>query len=307
MAYSVAMTMIPGRQTVDESPLTTTPTDDAPPNVSVPDASDEAPYGWMTDRKTGQQRPRKRPPFSSKTFREQRHAQAADEPGDRAPGRTRRGRRRGPETDKRPKSEPEYPAFRAGPIAKGMNRLYFRAGKLVRMFDPTVGEAFMQSATKLDDEDVTVGEAWEEIARTNPRLRAVLMRMIEGNAWAALFMAHAPIMLAVAMKPAIRDRLPFGRLLEAFLDDGPAGEPSGIGEMLGGMTASDAAQMLGVAQGMMAQFTAGSGRQPAGVPRPPAHGDVFGMGRPMVDLVQGPDVAALADAVLGLQGGGQTT
>ena len=256
--------------------------------VSRETADPEAPYGWMVDRKTGERRPRLRPPYRATAAAQaathadgtppsldELKAQKRDAQPDVAPGKPK-GKSKWRKGKQQPgEPEPEYPPFRAGPIAKGVNRLYFKAGKLLKLWDKPLGFAVISVTRKVDEEDVTVGEAWEEIARTNPRIRVVLLKLISGNQWAQLFTAHLPILIAVAMKDGVREHLPFGGLLEAFLDDEPedadededAGPMGGLSAMLGGLDPATAAQMAGIAQGLMANITVPRGG--LGVPRMP--------------------------------------
>lgn len=244
-------------------------TDEAPDPLA-PD--ENAPYGYTVDRATGTRRPKKtagRPKVSSGEDDSTPDLSGSPAPealrsgpklareDDRAPARARvrakRGRLR---ADRAPKEAPEVPPFRAGPIAKGMNKLYLKAGKIIRVFDPEVGNAIIECTRKESDDDVTVGEAWEEIAKVNPRIRAFLLKMISGGAWTQLFMAHAPIFLAFVMKPAVAKHIPFMNVAEAFLTDDD-GQPSEEAEALGGLQAGDVEQMVGFANQMAAQMGMG--------------------------------------------------
>jgi hypothetical protein len=133
--------------------------------------------------------------------------------------------------------------------------------------DPEIGAAIIDITRKEDDEDVTVGEAWEEIARTNPRIRAFLMKMISGGAWGQLFMCHAPIVLAVLMKESVRKHIPFPRLAEAFLTPDEDGEAPADGTVADGLTMPDMGQMMAMAQQFAEQ--AMNGRAAPGSPRSP--------------------------------------
>lgn len=202
-------------------------------------------------------------------------AAAADRPEDRAPGKVK-GKRGKTRTTK---DEPEnIPPFRAGPIAAGMNKLYLRTGKLVRVMDHDIGTAIIGTTKKESDDDVTVGEAWEELAKTNPRIRAFLLKMIAGGAYTQLIMAHAPIFLAIIMKDGIKKHIPFMRLIEAVLVDRDEAtgdeQPTDIAAMLGGLSPQDAQQMAAMAQGMMAQMGFSmDGRNTQATPRTPEVGD----------------------------------
>jgi len=274
-------------------------------DVVTPDGG-EAPYGWTTDpdgtrrpKKTAG-RPRKSPPLEE--LKAQRAAAAAEDSGPAGspePERPPSGKRRRSKTAAAGPDKPEAPVpqFREGQIAKGVNRLYRRAGRIVRAFDPEIGAALIEITRKdiLDDgapdpEDVTVGEAWEEIARTNPRIRRWLLKIIAGGAWGQLVMVHAPVLLAVLMKDAVRKRLPLSKLLAAFFSDDDdqgdavgspdAGSPgNGPGPLVGGLSPEDLQQLAGIADQMMGQMT--GKRRPGGTPRArPAAGPRGAASRP---------------------------
>lgn len=249
----------------------------------------EAPYGYTIDPESGERRPKKtagrRPrntppparPGVSPSLEELKATKAAAEAApkpakpkeDVAPAAPPKQRaRRGPKMAAAP--EPKTP-FRAGPIAKGVNRIYRQAGKIIKVWDPVVGEAVISCTKKEEDDDVTVGDAWEELARVNPRVRAFLERIITGGAIGALIGAHMPIVLAILLKDSVRDRLPMGGLVGAFLDrDDDQEQPGGgLGGLLGDIGPEDAAQMMAMAQNMMAGMMANLPREQAAPPRPP--------------------------------------
>lgn len=248
------------------------------PYTPAPGLDPEAPYGWTIDPKTKERRPKKRA-GRVRLAPKPEEVEPADQPAesgapkaerepDRVPGKVhpqtkRRGR--APRAAK-PPPEPMAP-FRAGPIAKAVNRLYLRAGKLLRVWDEEIGTAVISMTRKEltdtgepDPEDITVGEAWEEVARLNPRIRAMLMKLISGGAWSQLFMVHAPLLLAILMKESVARRLPLMRLLGAFLDDSadsvtseqtagaPAGMPAGL---FAGLTQDDLMQAASAFQAFM--------------------------------------------------------
>lgn len=249
-------------------------------------APEEAPYGWMTDPVTGARRPKKRPGRRSKAAKPptgnsppleelQALGSLSETSEDTAPGTPPKGKRR-------PVMKAEQlPPFRAGVIAKGMNGLYRRAGRLVRIWDYDIGTAIIATTRADDEDDVTVGDAWENVAKTNPRIRAFLMKLMAGGAWTGLFTAHLPILMAIAMKDGIRQRIPFMQLAETLLTDDAEGEgtdgeavPSGLAQMMGGINPDDMAQMMAMAQGFMGQVAQNIPR-PANGPRPPAPDDVM--------------------------------
>lgn len=248
--------------------------------ASAADAATEgAPYGYTRDPVTGEERPKKAAgrPRKSPSLDELKAEKAAQDGSeqpiegkvvtDRAPEQPKHGRRKAGGGE--PRAEEPVPQFRQGVIAKGMDKLYRRAGKIVKVMDPVVGAAIIETTRKDDDEDLTIGEAWEEVARHNPRIRRVLLKFLKGGAWGQLFWAHAPILLAVLMKDAIRSRIPFGRLLEAFLD-GEDGEAAADGTPFEGMRAEDMGEAMAFAQQMMAGMMGGRGVQ---MPRMPVQAE----------------------------------
>lgn len=252
---------------------------------SVDDEADEAPYGYMKDRATGEIRPKKVPGRAgvknSPSLDELKAAKSeavgdtetpveeisSTEPvKDRAPARPARGSQKRQAKAEKKAAEP-VPQYREGVIAKGMNKLYARAGKLVKVMDPDIGTAILSMTKKESDDDVTVGEAWDELARTNPRIRKFLLKMVAGGAWGQIVMAHAPLFMAIIMKDGIRKHIPFMKLIDSMLDDDDDGNPSDIAQSLGGMTGEDVGQMMQMAQGLMAQM--GQGMPRGGTPRMP--------------------------------------
>ena len=243
-----------------------------------PQADSEAPYGYTTD-KDGTQRPKKAPgrPRKTPSLEDLKAAKEADPapgaeqpPGDRPPSplKGRRGRRLNVVRDAKP-LPPVPQKYRAeGSIAKGVNGLYRQVGKVVRAFDADIGQALIDITRAEDPEDLTVGDAWEAYARTHPRVRAFLIRLLAGSASAELFRAHLPLLAAIVMKEAIRERIPLGRLFMAFADDDDPGEagqdapgpPAGFS----GLSEADIAGAMAFAQSMMERAQDGTGRAPGG-------------------------------------------
>lgn len=267
-------------------------------------AAGEAPYGYTRDRKTGEVRPKKTPGRGghTPTLEELKGEQApeggqgAPEGAQQAPGERpadvapdeKLARRRGSAARKAAEAAEPVP-YQPGRIARGMNRLYRRTGKIIRAFDPVIGQALIEATKAEDDDDVTVGEAWEDLARANPRVRRFLLKLIAGGAYGQLVMAHMPILLAVAMKPAVLKLIPFSKLIESMAEkddddkdqaDGAAG-PGGIEDLFAGMTQADMSQMVNLAQGMLgglgarpdlaAAAAAAAGPPPATVRTQPRH------------------------------------
>lgn len=243
---------------------------DTLPELTDPLApDDEAPYGYTIDRVTGARRPKLkagRPGKEAATETSPGPASRADSPGldqlkeaaqaahperDRAPqaGGKRGTRRRGTTLGK----TAPVPAFKPGVICTGVNKLYRKAGKIVRAMDHDIGTAIIESAKNTADPgepDDSVGAAWEELAKTNPRIRKALLKVISGGAWGELIMAHAPIAMAIMMKPAIMKFIPFGKILASFAEPDEDTKP-GEGGLPGGMTNADMGQVADLAMRQM--------------------------------------------------------
>lgn len=228
--------------------------------VAAP-AEAEAPFGYTTDPDTGERRPkkaagrpRKSPGLDQLKASQQEAAAtspAAEPAGDRAPVPGRRRGAQAPAAD-----DAAIPQHRPGVITKGINRLYRRAGKIVLAMDADIGNAIIGSTrnTAEDGEpDDSVGAAWDELARTNPRVRRVLLKMIAGGAWGQVIMAHAPMLLAIIMKDGIAKHIPFVKLIAAFMEPDEGATPS---QLAAALKPEDLGQMMKLAQDLMGR-TAG--------------------------------------------------
>src|SRR5579864_1344085 len=224
--------------------------DDPPGDVLTDDetagsdfADGEAPFGWTRDRKTGKLRPKTRPgrPKVPPGPEELAAAPPVEREPDRPPAAPRR-------PAARHAADPAAPMPRGGVIAAGVDKLYRRAGKLLRALDYDIGQALIECtrAENLDEGELTVGQAWEQVAKTNPRIRAFLMRAIAGGAWGDLIMAHAPLGIALVMKPAVQRLIPWGRIVESMAEP-DEDTPDGEGGLPGGMTAADFEELKGTA------------------------------------------------------------
>lgn len=211
----------------DALDLLTQPQETEPENPAP-----EIPEGWVLDKETKQYRPPKR---------RGRRPAATPPPTDHEP--ITRADDTEPDSKARGKTRAAVPRWKAGVISKGMAKLYRRTGKILKAIDRDIGIAVIESA---DD----CGEAWDDLARTNPRIRAALLKMITGGSWASLLWAHAPIFMAIAMKDGIRKHIPFMRFVETMFEPDENGT-SEMSEALGGLQPGDVNQMMGFAQGLM--------------------------------------------------------
>jgi hypothetical protein len=246
-----------------------------------PKGGDPAPYGYTRDEGTGEMRPKKAPGRPRKSpslddLKERRAAAAADTPdspttGDRPPAaaKGRKGRRAGLGAVKSDRPAPPVPQYlrNEGGIAKAVNRSYRKIGKLVRVMDADVGNAIIACTQAVDEDDITVGDAWEQLAKTNPRVRAFLLKMLAGGAVSQLVWAHLPILAAIVLKDSVQRRIPLARLAMAFAADSDDEAPADAGEtsagVFQGLREEDVAQAMAFAAAMQDQMTA---RAAGGVP-----------------------------------------
>lgn len=191
------------------------PDDPGPPAPGgpPPDDPDRAPYGWTKDTKTHEWRPKKspgRPKHAPPPGPEEVAAAPPIDRPDDAPPPPRGRKRAGP-----PPTDATVPMPKGGLIAKGVDRLYRRAGRMIRILDDEIGLAVIEcSRPDPDDPDApTAGQAWEELAKTNPRVRAWLLNLLKGGTWQDLIMVHAPIALALFTRDWVRKLIP-GAALE---------------------------------------------------------------------------------------------
>lgn len=197
---------------------------DGPP----PDDPDRAPFGWTKDPKTHEWRPKKSPgrpklhppPGPEEVAAAPPITAPTDQP---PPPRGRKRRKPAP-------SDADMPMPKGGIIAKGVDRLYRRAGRILRIIDNEVGLAVIE-CTRPDPDDPdapTAGQAWEALARDNPRVRSWLLGLLKGGTWQDLIMVHAPIGMALLTRDWVRRLIPgatFERAAEVLLeqdeDSGP--------------------------------------------------------------------------------------
>lgn len=191
------------------------PGDPGPGAADGPPADDPdlAPYGWTRDAKTHEWRPKKSPGRPKHTPPPGPEDVAAAPPIDRpedTPPPPRGRKRRGP-----PPTDATVPMPKGGLIAKGVDRLYRRAGRMIRILDDEIGLAVIEcSRPDPDDPDApTAGQAWEALAQENPRVRAWLLGLLKGGAWQDLIMVHAPIAMALFTRDWVRRLIP-GAVLE---------------------------------------------------------------------------------------------
>lgn len=98
---------------------------------------------------------------------------------------------------KMPKASPSMPR---GGLRAPLENMYTGLGMAVCAIDQHCGMAIINNATEC-------AKAMDELAKTNPAVRRILMKLVETSALGTVIMAHAPIVMAIAMHhvPALKD------------------------------------------------------------------------------------------------------
>ncbi len=214
----------------------------------------DAPFGWMTDRVTGERRPKLRPGRQRLPDRPAGENPTLDE---LKADKTSRKPDRAPEKPPKTRKHQPVPAYKPGVITAGMNKLYRRTGKIIKVWDADIGEAFITSTINTadpdkPDEDDSVGYAWDQLAKVNPRVRRFLLKLIKGGVYGQLAMAHLPIAAAIVMKPVIRDHIPFGKILANLAEPDESGD--GSTGLPADLTTPDVQDMAAIAAEQMAKM-----------------------------------------------------
>lgn len=95
------------------------------------------------------------------------------------------------------------PQYVAGMFKVPIAMLYSQVGGVVTYVAYPVGQAIVQQAAPC-------AEAWDHVAKQNPRVRKWLMSMTKTGAWGELFAAHLPIFMACVFafgSDEVRNRL----------------------------------------------------------------------------------------------------
>lgn len=80
--------------------------------------------------------------------------------------------------------------WKAGVLVRPLTDIYETIGGFVLLADPVCGQAIIASASD-------AAKALDELARVNPKVRKVLMKMVSGGVTGKVVMAHLPIIMAV--------------------------------------------------------------------------------------------------------------
>lgn len=104
-------------------------------------------------------------------------------------------------TESKPKkSKPVPPAPRGG-LRTPLEDMYTGLGMMLMPFDPHCGKIIIDAAPRC-------AETLDDLAKTNPAVRRILISLVTTSALGAVIMAHAPIIMAIAMHhvPALKER-----------------------------------------------------------------------------------------------------
>lgn len=96
--------------------------------------------------------------------------------------------------------KPVPPAPRGG-LRQPLEDLYTGLGMMIMPFDAHCGKIIIDAAPRC-------AETLDDLAKTNPAVRRILISLVTTSAMGAVIMAHAPIIMAIAMHhvPALKER-----------------------------------------------------------------------------------------------------
>jgi len=102
---------------------------------------------------------------------------------------------------RKPKVRKPAPSMPRGGLRKPLEDLYTGLGMMLMPFDPSCAKVIIEAAPKC-------AESLDDLAKTNPAVRRILISLVTTSAWGSVIMAHAPIIMAVAMHhvPALKER-----------------------------------------------------------------------------------------------------
>ena len=105
---------------------------------------------------------------------------------------------RGPRPAKARKPVPPTPR---GGLRQPLEDMYTGLGLMMMPFDPHCGKIIIEAAPRC-------AETLDDLAKTNPAVRRILISIVTTSALGAVIMAHAPILMAIAMHhiPALREK-----------------------------------------------------------------------------------------------------
>lgn len=90
-----------------------------------------------------------------------------------------------------------------GTVLQGqLEKFYGTLGAVIVPFDAVCGTAIVENAADM-------AASLDALARSNPKVKAVLEKMMSTSAWGMVIAAHAPIVMTVASHhvPVLRERM----------------------------------------------------------------------------------------------------
>lgn len=121
--------------------------------------------------------------------------------------------------NKRDKKSRSVPAMPRGGLKPALANMYSGIGMAIMPFDPSCGRVILENAE-------SCAESLDELAKTNPAVRRALISLVTTSAWGTVIMAHAPILMAIAMHhvPALRKKQEqmIGEMAEMFANGFPS-------------------------------------------------------------------------------------
>lgn len=87
-------------------------------------------------------------------------------------------------------SKTDAPVYRAGALVKPLTGFYETIGGFILLVDQECGQAIIECAN-------AAAVSLDELARVNPKVRKVLMKLMGSSAVTKVTIAHFPIILAV--------------------------------------------------------------------------------------------------------------
>ena len=101
----------------------------------------------------------------------------------------------------KPRAVKPMPKAPQGGLRRPLEDMYTGLGMMMMPFDAHCGKIVIDAAPRC-------AETLDELAKTNPAVRRILISLVTTSALGAVIMAHAPILMAIAMHhvPALREK-----------------------------------------------------------------------------------------------------
>lgn len=139
--------------------------------------------------------------FASLSFEETEPVSGFTAPDSKAGKEKRKWWQSKPKDTRKERKVPSVKPMPRGGLKPALSQMYAGIGMAVMPFDPSCARVIIENADKC-------AESLDELAKTNPAVRRMLISLVTTSAWGSVIMAHAPIVMAIMMHhvPALRDR-----------------------------------------------------------------------------------------------------